>query len=266
MLILLRRQFFDSGRLNGGETNMCLRAIIFCAALMLRLSSRAFSESRGTVEEVALTHVANAMSAYRIVHGQLPAKWEQIGTVIELDAENRPLNTAYGFRIQDRYQFVNQKLPLLDPLQSEVLMIRVSPFKDYRANQEIFRTLIYRTKDGVIMAGVFPEEQVRKAMRAANFQIAQPSGVADLESNVNRSASTLSPPDASEQAQVEAQHPLARSVVSPTPIPTPLQAPSPFPESTDSESTSWLKATAFTVTIAGTASLLLLDRRKRRKQ
>src|SRR3712207_5669448 len=120
--------------------------LLVCACL---LSIRAWSEVRGTVEEIALQHVANAIKVYQTLHGKLPSGWSDLRSIIDLEEENRPVLTSYGFRIEDRYQFLDAgALPLRDESESSALLIRVLPFKDYRSNQTLKRALIYRSKDG----------------------------------------------------------------------------------------------------------------------
>lgn len=162
-------------------------SILWSVVCLTLFSMGCYAETRSSVEQVTVTHIGNAMSAYRILHGQLPTTWEQINTIIDLESENQGVMPAYGFRIQERYHFVRGRLPFLDKLQSEVLMIRVVPVQDHR-DGKIKRTLIYRTKDGTIMSGTFPEEKVQKALQAAGVQIPRPPGIPEIESNINRAA------------------------------------------------------------------------------
>jgi hypothetical protein len=68
---------------------------------------------------------------------------------------------------------------------SQVLLVRVIPFKDYR-DGNVWRTLVYRNSAGRIASIALNEERAQKLFKTYGITIHVPPGLPAIETNVNR--------------------------------------------------------------------------------
>ncbi len=163
--------------------------------LLILLLAPASGITLRTAEESALNHVSRAMSLFREAHGHLPETWEEIYLFdSSLKQKNEGIIAAYGWRIQDRYQFVTQPLPMYQrgvayeiDETSQVLLCRIIPFKDFRSQGEVCRTFIYKKTNGELAVTNLPEERAQKLFRTYGVTIRVAAGLPEAESNINRS-------------------------------------------------------------------------------
>jgi hypothetical protein len=111
-----------------------------------------------------------------------------------LEREDEDLLKVYGYRFQDRYQFVTQSFPMFGnggaafevEDRSRVLLARVIPFKDFQSQGVVFRTFVYQDSKGRVGAATVLEERVQRLFKMYGVTIPVPPGLPAIETNVPR--------------------------------------------------------------------------------
>src|SRR6476659_7259018 len=58
--------------------------------------------------------VAQGMKSFERQHGRLPVNWDEIGSVLDLQYINQNTVRTSGYRLQERYRFVSDDIPMLE--------------------------------------------------------------------------------------------------------------------------------------------------------
>ena len=173
-----------------GVSKMKIIIILWITFWSEMTSSRAMG-STGTVEESVLNAVSDAIGDYKRTHGRLPTTWEEISTRFDAAEGDSVLKEVYGYRLQERYEFLRQNLPMYGNRGSSydidegsrVIIVRVAPFRDYRAHGMIVRSFIYETKGGDIRRADVTEERARSLAQKYNVTLPVREGVPAIETN-----------------------------------------------------------------------------------
>jgi hypothetical protein len=137
---------------------------------------QAHAPSHTTVEDDSLRVVSVATEIFVAMHGRPPRSWEDLGPRIRLEAVDRDMVSAHGFRFRDRYQFVTQPLPMFrgDDKGSQVILVRVIPFKDYRQRGEAFRSFVYMDSDRRVSPSRISQERAQELFKTYGITIPVP--------------------------------------------------------------------------------------------
>lgn len=165
-----------------------LLLILICCGITMH---DAFAGARQTPEAVVVSHITNAISAYSKGYGRMPSTWEELGQIIILETENKAMSGTYGYRIQDRYQFIAQPMAVpadedLNYLGTQVLLIRTVPLKNTRddtGKTSLQRYLVYQNKAGNILSMNMPEEKVQAMLAKSGVRLISPQGAPATESD-----------------------------------------------------------------------------------
>ena len=156
----------------------------------------------GQKESGVLDSVALAMRVYKELHGQTPKTWAEVSTILNLEDLNRLMKQVYGYRLEDRYQFVTGNVPMYGNAGaafeiedgSRILVSRVTPYLATSWGLKPIRAFIYQDKKGEIWRAFVREERVQTLFRDSGFALPLPAGVPELESElVNAGAIARSP-------------------------------------------------------------------------
>jgi hypothetical protein len=131
----------------------------------------AFCNVVDTPEGTAIGHLASSMSLHKRIHGRVPTGWEEIQEVLDWKEETRSADRAYSYKIEERYQFLTERVPMRESEGGRVLVIRNVPFFDSGYLQ---RYLIYEDKDGRILKARFSEDEAQKLLERAGVRILRP--------------------------------------------------------------------------------------------
>lgn len=163
------------------------------------------------IEGIQVNAIVLGMRLYKDVNGRLPKTWEELSKLCNLDDQNRLMTKVYGYRLQDRYQFVSKPYPIFKhgddfdiDERSQVLLIRVIPFTDYPSDGRVFRTVVYQDSTGEISWIELNEEKAQKLFKMFGISIAVPHGLPPVETLVNRvhQAPPSAPPDPTDAKRV----------------------------------------------------------------
>lgn len=149
---------------------------------------QAHAPSHTTVEDDSLRVVSVATEIFVGMNGRPPRSWEDLGPRIRLEAVDRDMVSAHGFRFRDRYQFVTQPMPMShgDDKGNQVILVRVIPFKDYRQRGEAFRSFVYMDSDRRVSPSRISEERAQELFKTYGITIPVPPGLPAIETDVNR--------------------------------------------------------------------------------
>ena len=171
---------------------MKAKLIAYLVILMITFTEGCSAQD-SLVELQKFNSISGAMEIYRELYGQLPTSWEQIASVLKIDVINNALMQVYGYRLQDRYQFVSKPYPIFEngddfdiDEKSRVLLVRVIPFNDYPGDDRAFRNFVYQSGKGYISSIRLPEERAQKLFKTYGITVVVPPGLPKLETVVNR--------------------------------------------------------------------------------
>ncbi len=132
-------------------------------------------------ERTGIDQVGMAMSLHAQMNsGQVPTRWEQIETIYNLDRINNNLARSKRAPLNERYQFLPQKIATLDG-RGRLLLIRSIPLErveldDHGKEKRVrWRYMVTRGKNGTISATRVPEEEVQAIFQKAGIPLPTPN-------------------------------------------------------------------------------------------
>jgi hypothetical protein len=97
---------------------MNLRLVAVIVACTILSSQRNYGMTLRTVEEAKLLGVVLALESVARRYHTIPGTWEELKQQakpdINLESANGDMVSAYGFRLEDRYQFVTRAFPIFE--------------------------------------------------------------------------------------------------------------------------------------------------------
>ena len=189
---LFRKRTIAFAKQRGGEIEMKIFLIIYLLS-WLASSIQCYSALESTVEVQNVNGVARAMDIHKELYGRVPTTWEELSKGFDVDSTNRILLKVYGYRLQDRYQFVRKPYPIykhggdfdIDE-DSKVLLVRVIPYKEPSSGDRVLRTFIYQAGEGYISSFELSEEKAQKLFQTYGITMAAPPGLPAIETPFDR--------------------------------------------------------------------------------
>lgn len=181
--------------------------------LLSRLASsiQCYSALESTVEVQNVNGVARAMDIHRQLYDRVPTTWEELSKNFDVNKISSILYKVYGYRLQDRYQFVKKPYPIyrhgedfdIDE-DSKVLLVRIIPYKEPSGDDRVLRTFIYQAGEGYISSVELSEEKAQKLFQTYGVTMATPPGLPAIETPFDRlnRGPTPMPPDPTDAKRV----------------------------------------------------------------
>lgn len=160
--------------------------LLFISALLLLTTLETKAEEGRTKEGQMIFGIGQAMDVYKLVHeGRLPKNWHEISEITNLGEKNEGMIRRYGYKLEDRYEFITQPMPVYGELGTQVLMIRTLPLKDRKpmldGSYQLYRYIVYQYPSGNISGSWIPEEIVQKTLKTAGVIVTPKSGLPEFE-------------------------------------------------------------------------------------
>jgi hypothetical protein len=193
-----------------------------------------------TPERQGVDDLAKVIKMYEATHNKtLPQNWDALSSIYDLESINKSIAPRGTAPIQDRYQFLSQKLPYVGENNSRVLLIRTIPLSEKQSSADEpprkWRYLIYQRSDGSIESTRLPEDRVQEMLKGANVTITPKPQLPSVEYEDYLPGKEPRPQPNPADVQFLSKHPELDPSRNPTasapqPVPTvKQQSPSSFP-------------------------------------
>lgn len=238
----------------------------FLMFLTLWLAVEVRGESLVTVEQVVLHQVAVGMQVFKAINQNREVSgWEDVASVVDLNQGNRGIENRQGYRLQDRYEFLEEPVPFSGMPgvgNGEIIMIRVTPLKGKKGGPEkLYRYFIYKNKNGGFADTYASEGKLQAMFRSANAELPKFTNLPEVETEYPQGEHAQTPAEfvdlaALAKAAVPSSTPAATSQP-----PLPKSSPTPEPKSASSSTGFPVVPVAILIAVIVAAVVFFLRRK-----